>query len=232
MEYLINVFNDTEKIAQNFSDSITEKFTFDDIIKPTTDFKNNISVIPTDTVSAIESSSGKICAINMASYKRPGGGVRNGARAQEEGLFRCSNLINVISTDFYPLNQDECLYTKDAVFFKNNNYELITPIKSDVITIAAVNLNGLSMPDNYKKIVENKMRLMCSVPSLYKTSNLILGAWGCGVFKNDPEYISKTFRKILVDEGYASLYDSVIFAVINDRNSVANNYEIFSKNLK
>jgi len=50
----------------------------------------------------------------MASYKRPGG-VRNGARAQEECLFRCSNLIQVVPNSFYPLKENEALYTKDVI---------------------------------------------------------------------------------------------------------------------
>jgi len=245
MKNLIEVFIDTEKLSKNFSDSITEKYTFKDIVKPRQKGKSNISVIPLDTVSTIEKykSSGKCCAINMASHKRPGGGVRNGARAQEEGLFRCSNLTNVISADFYPLQENECLYTENAVFFKDKNYDLIPPINCDIVTIAALRLSGIvtdkglvsfeSEHDRkiYEQITRDKIRLMCSIPSKYGVSNLILGAWGCGVFKNDPEFISKTFKKILIEEGYSSLYDNVIFGVINDRNSVANNFEIFSKNL-
>ena len=49
-------------------------------------------------------------------------------------------------------------------------------------------------------------------------------------FRKDSD-IYKTYKKILIEEGYSSLYDNVIFGVINDRNSVANNFEIFSKNL-
>jgi len=83
------------------------------------------------------SKKGRTCILNMASYKRPGGGVERGARSQEECLFRCSNLFHVISKDFYPL-KEEALYTKDAVFIKDKNYNLMEPVTLDVITIAAM----------------------------------------------------------------------------------------------
>jgi uncharacterized protein (TIGR02452 family) len=68
---------------------------------------------------------------------------------------------------------------------------------------------------------------MCSIPSKSNVKNLILGAWGCGVFNNDPITISTLFKQVLIDEGYATLYNKVIFAIINDHNSVGNNYSIF-----
>ncbi len=75
----------------------------------------------------------------------------------------------------------------------------------------------------------DKIRLMLSVPAKYGVKNIILGAWGCWVFKNDPNRMSEFFKNILVEEGYSGLYDQVVFAIINDHNSVGSNYEIFKK---
>lgn len=61
--------------------------------------------------------------------------------------------------------------------------------------------------------------------------NIILSAFGCGVFKNEPDIMSKFFYKILVKEGYSNYFDNVVFSIINDRNSVGNNFDISSKNL-
>ena len=49
---------------------------------------------------------------------------------------------------------------------------------------------------------------------------------GCGVFGNDPVNIATWFKEILT-EGYYKSFKNVIFAVINDHNSVSNNYQIF-----
>jgi uncharacterized protein (TIGR02452 family) len=241
---LINVFQDTLEISKNLPNrSQTTRHTTQEIIGPyLSEFENNIIVEPLDTVSAIQkwSKVGRVCALNMASYKRPGGGVENGARAQEECLFRCSNLFDVVSKDLYPLRDHECLYTQRALFFKDKDYYQITPIQCDVITIAALRLSGVvsssglvgfepeSGNTNYEETTREKIRLMLSVPQSWGAQYLILGAWGCGVFKNDPEKIAQYFKDSIIGEGYGSLYKKIIFAVINDHNSVANNYEIFN----
>ena len=236
---LINVFQDTLEISKNLPNrSQTTRHTTQEIIGPyLSEFENNIIVEPLDTVSAIQkwSQVGRVCALNMASYKRPGGGVENGARAQEECLFRCSNLFDVVSKDFYPLGDYECLYTQRSLFFKDKDYIQIEPIQCDVITLAAINLNDKAKYDpvqnlyNYENLTREKIRLMLSVPQSWGAQYLILGAWGCGVFKNDPEKIAQYFKDAIIGEGYGSLYKKIIFAVINDHNSVANNYQIFNR---
>ena len=143
MNKLQGIYEDTVEQFENISTKkqITTKHKFEDIFT-LEDSPTNVVVINSDTVSAgVEYSlSGKTCILNMASYKRPGGGVKRGARAQEECLFRCSNLFE-IPESFYPLQQDECLYTKDATFIKNVHYGNMKPVILDVVTVAAVNLN-------------------------------------------------------------------------------------------
>ena len=237
MKNLVNVFQDTLENSKNLTDSTTSKHTFDETNPPRlTMFKDIISVINTDSVSAVVEYSklGKTCVLNMASYKRPGGGVHNGARAQEECLFRCSNLIQVVPTSFYPLEVNEALYTKDAIFFKDKDYEYMEPVVCDVITIAAINLNENAKYDpvqnltDYSKITKDKIRLMVSLAAQNGVKNLILGAWGCGVFNNDPTTMSQYFSEVLVGEGYSVDFDNIVFAIINDHNSVGNNFDIFN----
>lgn len=237
---LVEVFQDTLKNSEDLLDSITTKHTFSEINPARlTMFKPNISVVNSDSVSTLVEYSklGKTCVLNMASYKRPGGGVYNGARAQEECLFRCSNLIQVVPISYYPLVEDEALYTKDAIFFKDKFYGQMDPVVCDVVTIAAINLNENAKYDpvqnvsDYRKITKDKIRLMISLAVKNGVENLILGAWGCGVFKNDPNLMSKYFSEVLIGEGYSVDFKNIVFAVINDHNSVSNNYEIFYKNL-
>lgn len=107
MKNLIEVFEDTKQytLVNNLTKSKTTKHTFSEIEQPHGPTKSNAIIINSDTVSAAIDFTlfGKTALLNMASYKRPGGGVRNGARAQEECLFRCSNLSEVISTDLYKI---------------------------------------------------------------------------------------------------------------------------------
>ena len=110
---LINIYQDTLHYSESMGfdkQGITTKHTFNDIKKYNSCNIDNIVVQNLDTISAlVEWSEYKCAVLNMASYKRPGGGVARGAKAQEESLFRCSNLTHIISNDNYPLNTDECL---------------------------------------------------------------------------------------------------------------------------
>ena len=234
---LIEVYQDTLDYSKYLLNSITTKHNFsENLTKNDTELlifneTNNIQVVNSDSVSALTEwcKIGKTAVLNMASHKRPGGGVINGARAQEECLFRCSNLGHVISTDFYHLQDNELLWTKDAIFFKDVNYAYMKDVSVDVITIAAPNLNGLGRfhkMTNYEELTKDKIRLMLSMAIKNNIDNIILGAWGCGVFGNKPDRMAKMFKDVL-DEGYK--FNNVIFAIINDHNSVGNNYNEFKK---
>jgi uncharacterized protein (TIGR02452 family) len=236
---LIEVFQDTKASAE-LGNSITKKHTTDLLneVEMVANYDEmNVQTINSDTVSAasIFSKLGKTCVLNMASAKKAGGGVANGAKAQEECLFRCSNLTTTVVQDFYPLNYNEALYTTDATFFKDRNYNNIDPFTVDVVTIAAINLNPNAHYDDiiafekqhYRIITQDKIRLMLLLANMNKCENVILGAWGCGVFKNNPSTISDMFHKVINNE-FKGCFKNVIFAVINDHNSEGDNYSTFA----
>ena len=47
--------------------------------------------------------------------------------------------------------------------------------------------------------------------------NLVLGAWGCGVFRNDPKVIASEFRYWLDTNAFEGAFDNVIFPVYGDK---------------
>lgn len=234
-EYLIDVYNDTMQHIENGeydSDLNSKKITMLSVLRNIGKIKKSgIILVENDdciNVALNLSKEGKTCMLNMASYKKPGGGVKTGAMAQEEELARRSNLMcGLDHKDFYPLQMNEYIYTNDVTFFKNKYYEIIDPFKCDVITMAAVNLNGLDRHKEYESIMIDKISMMLYEPYQHGCKNLVLSAFGCGVFKNDPQYVASLFKKLL-DNGFASLYNKVIFAILNDNNSVGNNYQIFN----
>lgn len=106
----------------------------------------------------------KTAVHNFASASHPGGGVVNGARAQEECLCRCSGLYFCLNTKkmwdgFYnphrnahdPIHNDDIIYTPDVTVFKTDSaIPALMPETEwydvDVITCAAPNLR--SNPSN------------------------------------------------------------------------------------
>lgn len=232
----IEIYKDTLLKATQYPIAVTKKYTFGSVqyhlkhqlIMDTANCE--IVVINSDSVTQMMvESENHVAILNMASRKRPGGGVAKGSRAQEESLFRCSNLGLSISNEHYPLKDDELLYTTGATFFKDFYYN-DTPdaYVCDVITCAAINLNGLDeVPSNYEELTRNKVAAIFDVALYNGADTLILGAWGCGVFKNDPAFIAQLFKEAAIARKKNFL--KVIFAIINDHNSVANNYSIFEK---
>ncbi|CAM5555897.1 TIGR02452 family protein [Streptomyces avidinii] len=43
---------------------------------------------------------------------------------------------------------------------------------------------------------------------------LVLGAWGCGVFRNDPEQVAEAFRGLLAGR-FAGAFDRVVFGILD-----------------
>ena len=228
-EELIQVFENTKELCSDIKPPVSEKHTWDSFEVSL----GNVIVEPLDTVSALYkySKQGKTLVLNMASSKRPGGGVANGSIAQEECLFRCSNLFE-ISKELYPIKTNEYIYSKEVTFIKDKDYNTMFPVSCDVITIAAVNLNkehidGADAPDDYQLTMFEKMDSLFRAAMEHKCDNIILGAWGCGVFKNDPKEVARLFNASTFI--YRKYFKNIVFAVINDKNSVDNNYKIFSE---
>lgn len=189
-----------------------------------------------DSVSAIfKHHSNKTAVLNFASFKNPGGAFLNGARAQEECLCHESNLYNVLSQfqdGFYKVNlkclnrslyRNKALYSKDVLFLKNNQ-----ELKCDVITCAAPNykaahrFKGVQPQENYTTL-ESRIKFVIDIAEEQQVNTLILGAFGCGVFGQDPKEVAQLFKKYLIKTSYIH---NVVFAIPNKGNS---NYSIFKR---
>lgn len=243
-EDLVEVYLDTLEKGKEFIGSPSAlKYYYSDINLEDSNIKPIVKVEPFDTVSMLEKygNRGKVCVLNMASYKRSGGGVERGARAQEESLYRCSTLGLIKKddnelpiTDLYPLEDNSAIYVKNSIFFKDFYYNVMDPILTDVITIAAYNHNkpnlkfydDLSLEDaTYQKIL-----FMFQLAGLNKVDTLLLGAFGCGVFNNDPQMMADAFKRV-INDGKTFGVSNIIFPVINDHNSSGDNYRIFRDTL-
>lgn len=234
-QHLMNVYVDTLVTAElEYNEKLIQAKKYTSMFKPLNgNLKANITVNNIDCIIEAEKFSrhkGKTCMLNMASYKRPGGGVANGAMAQEEELCRRSNLMHGISDKHYPLKPNEYIYTKDVTFFKDENYLRIPEFKCDIITLPAVNKNTGPLKD-YDSVMESKVRTMLYEPYQNGCKNLVLSAFGCGVYGNDPVYVATLFKKLL-DEGFSTMYENISFAILNDRNAVGDNYNIFKTILR
>ena len=162
-----------------------------------------------------------IGVLNFASAYNPGGGFITGAIAQEEGLCHASTLYVQLRDckELYRLNKqaNKDIYTDNMAvsqteFIKNTHGILVpNPVKTIVVTSAAVNNNKVQDPNSLR--IEAAMRTrMHKIIQLFIENNcniLILGAFGCGVFKNDPHIIAEIWKEELSKHG--GYFDKVIF---------------------
>lgn len=166
-------------------------------------------------------------ALNFASAKTPGGGFLAGAIAQEEDLCRCSGLYSCLKSKpiFYNENIlcNDCYYTDNIIyspkvpFFRNeHNLFLETPFELSIITSPAPNIRGIESPDEDKliEVFYNRSKRLLEVAAAHQHDCIILGAWGCGAFGNDPALVATCFSEALKEINY---FRHVCFAVYDTR---------------
>lgn len=179
--------------------------------------------------------------LNMASPRNPGGGVLRGAAAQEEDLFRRSNLYKSLfqyaryaedfgvakSKDQYPLDENYGgVYTPKAVVFRGPKAVgfplFIAPHILSFVTVAGVCNprleNGRLAPEEVEK-TKNKMRTIFRIALAHGHDSMVLGALGCGAFCNPPDHIASLFHEIMQEPEFKDHFKSIVFAIIEDHNS-------------
>lgn len=184
--------------------------------------------------------------LNFASAKNPGGGFLGGSQAQEESLARSSALYPCITQmqEMYNYNRSRktCLYSdymiyspKVPVFREDGGGLLVTPYRVSMITAPAVNAGVVKEREpehvaNIRTIMAERIRYILSVAAAQGNDAVILGAFGCGVFRNEPQEIAAIFRRILIDEQYSTLFDKIVFAIL-DKSEPQHTRRAFSNEL-
>src|SRR5262249_38608560 len=148
---------------------------------------------------------GSVAALNFASAKDPGGGFLNGSQAQEESLARSSALYASLlrGWEFYDRHRasPSCLYL-DAmivspgcpVFRDDDGTLLEEPQLVTIITSPALNAGAAAdnRPEELPRIPEvfrRRSEYGLALAASQGANRLVLGAWGCGVFRNDPAVV-------------------------------------------
>lgn len=177
-----------------------------------------------DSVSAaFKYKNGKTAILNYASYKNPGGMFYNGSSAQEESLCHESYLYNVLKEfedSYYAWNRNNLngsLYTDRAIYTPNVYFRDNIPF--DVLTCAAPNIGAAlkygraSKGENYGKLVQ-RIQFIREILEENHVDTFITGAWGCGVFKQDPKEVAHVFKSVFIK----STVDTLVFAVPGGKN--------------
>ena len=167
--------------------------------------------------------------LNFASAKNAGGGFLNGAKAQEEDLCRSSGLYlcQLEQPDYYAANRaeksmlytDHIIYSPRVPFFRVSGDGLLNEcFYPSVITAPAPNAGVFLQREPHgaaalAQTLQRRADYVLSVAKHQAQKNLVLGAWGCGVFRNPPEQVAAAFAQSLRQPEFADCFERIVFAV-------------------
>ncbi len=173
--------------------------------------------------------------LNFASYRHAGGGFITGAWAQEEAICHDSTLYNVLCKfeSFYAENEhslNRSLYTDRAIFspgvvFSRGGKQA----ECGVITCAAPNFSaargrGVTESEN-EAALKQRVDFVISIAEEQSCETIILGAWGCGVFGQDPAVVARLFKERLA----ATTIKRAVFAIPGQNNNYTSFRDAFSR---
>lgn len=180
--------------------------------------------------------------LNMASRRNPGGGVMTGAGAQEETLFRRTNLFRSLyqfapyaslygvpmSHNQYPLDRNfGGIYTPNVTLFRKSEQEgyalMKEPVELSFISVAGMNRPELTqegmIADYLIEPIKNKMRTILRIGLQHGHDAIVLGALGCGAFRNPPRHVARLFHEVIDEDELAGKYSLIVFAILDDHNA-------------
>ena len=171
--------------------------------------------------------------LNFANPENPGGGVQNGAMAQEECLCRSSNLYpclcdKSVFNEFYLYHRnlrsffysDRLIYTKGVTVFKDDSdVPQLMPenewFQVDVITCSAPYIARRKYTNQaaLKELFKSRIKNIFEAAVDNGAEVLVLGAFGCGAFKNPPEIVAKAFHEVIEENAYQTKFKRIVFAI-------------------
>ncbi|MGR4878727.1 TIGR02452 family protein [Streptomyces sp. LARHCF249] len=171
-----------------------------------------------------------VAVLNFASARNPGGGYVRGAKAQEEALCRASALYETLlqAPEYYEVHRaerstfytDRVIHSPRVPVFRDDRGDLLeTPFRVGFLTSPAPNAGTIRRqePERAAEIPEALVRragLVLEVAALHGYRGLVLGAWGCGVFRNDPAVVAEAFRGLLAGR-FAGVFERTVFGILD-----------------
>ena len=202
-------------------------------------------VVPADAFSALDMAEdpAMTAVLSFADGKTPGSGFLDGQQGQETDLCLHSTLYAALTNEranpYYDTNRESpsnigpvaFLHVPVVYVFRNPDLTLKEiPVRTQVTAMAAPNINGSAKYEDASELrtyYTASIRMMCAYLA-GKADTLILGAWGCGSFGNNPWMAAESFRKVLVEDEMGRAFQRVIFAIPDEKSDV---FQIFYRTL-
>ncbi|MEU9734530.1 TIGR02452 family protein [Streptomyces sp. NPDC048002] len=170
--------------------------------------------------------------LNFSSARNPGGGYLNGAQAQEEALCRASALYTCLVEvrEFYDHHRthrdafytDRVIHSPAVPVFRDDRGRLLDePYLAGFLTSPAPNAGVVrrTAPERAAELpraLASRAERVLEAAAAEGYPKLVLGAWGCGVFQNDPGDVAEAFRALLGPGGrFEGRFAHVVFGILD-----------------
>ncbi|MFD7319612.1 TIGR02452 family protein [Streptomyces sp. NPDC059875] len=205
-------------------------------VTPDTDRTAVITVTDESSIVAAQrltrADAAPVAVLNFASARNPGGGYLNGAQAQEEAVCRASALYTTLlrAPEYYEHHRAErdAFYTDRVILspgvpvFRDDRGGLLKePFTVGFLTSPAPNAGVIrrqnpALADRVPAVLAARAERVLETAVAGGYRRLVLGAWGCGVFQNDPAEVAGAFRALLTNGGrFAGHFDEIVFAILD-----------------
>lgn len=176
--------------------------------------------------------------LNFASAIKAGGGWLSGKTAQEEDIMRKTTafLSLLLQDEFYtshsrnnPVYSDAIIYSPKTLIIRDDDFHFIEPEAINLYTCAAINATEcrrMNINCNIRLEMAGRIDKIIRAMALNSEETIVLGAFGCGVFGNNPTEIAELFHESLVDDRRENEFKNIIFAVY-DNSPTQQNYNAF-----
>lgn len=173
---------------------------------------------------------GVLGVLNFASARNPGGGFLGGSQAQEESLARSSALYASLQSQpaYYEHHRanGDLLYSHRIivspgcpVLRTDAGAWLAEPYLVTFLTAPAPNAGALSKNQPQARghipgTLRERSEFVLAAAHAAGCDSLVLGAWGCGVFRNDPALVAQIFAELLAPGApWRRAFRHVLFSV-------------------
>jgi uncharacterized protein (TIGR02452 family) len=121
----------------------------------------------------------------------------------------------------YPskLYTDYAIYAPNVPWFRTHSRELLEyTFLSSVITAPVPNAGQVLRHDatagpRIEAAIRRRAGIVLAIAREQRHRTLLLGAWGCGVFRNTPSMVADAFGTWLMSPEFRGCFDRVVFAV-------------------
>ncbi|MEU8617258.1 TIGR02452 family protein [Streptomyces sp. NPDC048623] len=206
-------------------------------VTPGTDRTTRIAVTGESSLAAArrmlrEDPGTPVAVLNFASARNPGGGYLNGAQAQEEALCRSSALYTTLlrAPEYYAHHRehrdafytDRVIYSPAVPVFRDDAGRLLAePFAVGFLTSPAPNAGVIrrqtpALAGRVPAALAARAERVLETAAAQGYRRLVLGAWGCGVFQNDPAEVAGAFKALLTGDGrFARHFDEIVLGILD-----------------